>query len=217
MVRPVNRQKPDRRAVLAGALGAAAAPAAAHAITLPREITRHPGYRPWKQAVWPRPIPMNLPVRLPDNREISLGAWLQGGPVVLILWAHWCGPCISEKPAQAFLSRRLAASHSPTRIKMLQAYDDIGPAEGIEDLARYGARGLDVAQASKPLEQAFVKIFGPADRDETRTFLPSELLLGPDGMEIGRNQGTMSGRAGESYWGDVTTFQFLIELGHALG
>lgn len=33
----------------------------------------------------------------PDGRVLNLGA-LQGGPVLLNLWATWCAPCVKEMP-----------------------------------------------------------------------------------------------------------------------
>jgi thiol-disulfide isomerase/thioredoxin len=204
----------SRRTLLAGAL--AAAPAAALAADLPRQVENHAGYAPWTQVVFPETVPLETPVEMMDGSRRSLKVWLGEHPAVLSLWATWCAPCLVEKPAQSFLSRRLVAARSPTRLKMLQAYDDMPLAAAEARIEQLGGRGLDVARATPELEAKLLSLFGPSVNDSRRTAVPSALLLNAEGVEIGRSKGTMVGRTGQTYWGDVTTFQFLSGLDRML-
>ncbi len=36
-----------------------------------------------------------------DGAQVDVARALAGGPVVLNLWAYWCGPCADELPALA--------------------------------------------------------------------------------------------------------------------
>ena len=50
------------------------------------------------------PIP-DLQLRDPAGQELDLGA--QDGPVLLNLWATWCGPCVKEMPQLDALAAEL--------------------------------------------------------------------------------------------------------------
>ena len=207
-----------RRAVLAGAAATALAPSLAEAASAPapRDVVRNPAFKPWSRVAFPKALPQDQMVNLPGGRETTFGAWLGGAPAVVVVWATWCAPCMSEKAHQAFLTRRLAATYTRTRIKMLQAFDNVGVDEGMKALERVNAKGLDVAAASVPLEQSLIGLFGPSTAQTTRIAIPSELLLAADGSEIGRARGQLAGVSGQSYWMDITTYQFLVSLEHLM-
>lgn len=164
----------------------------------------------------PDPIPLQSKVTTLNGAEAPLWAWLGAGPTVLILWASWCAPCVAEKPAQSYLARRLAYLHSTTKIKAIQAYDARPLADARAALDRMGARDLETARATPEMERAFLQFFGASVNDGRRAALPSLVLIGHGGVEIGRAKGTMQSASGQSYWGDATTMQFLAGLDRLL-
>jgi thiol-disulfide isomerase/thioredoxin len=190
-------------------------PAAAQA--LPRSVQRHPAFRPWRVMMDPDPAPLSEPVTLVDGRTVPLSQYIGKGPTILVLWAHWCAPCRSEKPAQAGLQRRLTYMRSSTRIKCVQAYDPTPLARARATLDAANCRELETARATPALEQAFVKFFGPSPNDGRRTALPSLVLLEAQGREIARATGALQSLSGHSYWGDAVTQQFMGTLDRLLG
>ena len=142
-----------------------------------------------------------------------LGEWIGRRPAVLVLWASWCAPCLVEKPHQADLAQRLAATGAATRIFALQAFDqqDVELSDARWMLDRIGARALPLARASAGAEAAFLRVFGA--RDHSRATLPIGFLIGGDGLELGRAVGIMRGVDGRiDYWQDEATFSFLSRL-----
>jgi len=79
-------------------------------------------------------------------------------------------------------------------------------------LDRLGADALPNARATPDAEAAFQQLFSRT-RDRSTTILPCMLLIGGDGLELGRAVGVMSGADGVSdYWQDEATFEFLRQL-----
>jgi hypothetical protein len=123
---------------------------------------------------------------------------------------------VAEKPAQAKLQRQLNHMRSHSKFKCVQAYDPRPLADARAGLDRLNCKELETARATPEFERAFVGFFGASPVDPTRTSLPSLVLLGPDGVEIGRAQGALLSQKGQSYWGDAVTQQFIGTLDRLL-
>lgn len=199
----------SRRAAIAGGL-ALATPAYA---SLTPALAAHPGLRAWtRPGASPAPLPLDVRVTA-GGKELSLREWLDGRPAVLALWASWCGPCLIEKPNQAAMANRLARAGARTRILIVQSFDTVTLDAGRALLLRLHAGNLENTRALPDAEAAFIRLFGASPRMETRTSLPALLLIGGDGVELGRAIGTMTGPDGETdYWQDETSFQLLSRL-----
>lgn len=144
-------------AVLAIVLGIAAAPAAE-----PSGIPLHEASRALPEIGFTDEAGVTL----------SLEAW-RGRVVLLNIWATWCGPCRAEMPTLDRLQGRLASesfevvalSIDRAGVAAVRAfYDEID----IKHLAIYIDETGQVAQD--------LGMFG----------LPSTILVGPDGRELGR-------------------------------
>jgi len=107
-----------------------------------------------------------------EEREVSLEDF-RGRTVLLNFWATWCGPCRTEMPGLDRLQAKLGGDRF---IVLALSADRQGPdvvpayyrESGIEHLAIYNDRTMRVARA-----------FGVPG-------LPTTVLLGPNGLEIGR-------------------------------
>ncbi|MDZ4307817.1 TlpA disulfide reductase family protein [Allopontixanthobacter sp.] len=62
----------------------------------------------------------------PAGRQINTGA-LQGGPVLLNLWATWCAPCVVEMPMLDDLAGEYAGA-----LRVMTVSQDMGGAEKVE-------------------------------------------------------------------------------------
>lgn len=203
----------SRRAALTS-LGAAAACAYAPSAgaAAPAALLNHPGFRAWTRPTRSSRLPLNQIVETSAGAK-TLSEWIGRRPAVLVLWASWCAPCLVEKPHQAHLAERLANAGAWTRVMALQTYDTgVDFRSGQRMLDRLGADALPNARASPGAEAAFQQLFS-GTRDRSTSILPSMLLIGGDGLEMGRAIGAMSGVDGVSdYWQDEATFEFLRQL-----
>lgn len=201
--------KVTRRAVLTGAAAAAAAPSA---WATPQAASDDPGFRAFTAPRAVSALPLNEMVETAEGAR-RIGEWIGRRPAVIALWASWCAPCLIEKPHQAALAQRLAAAGASTRIFALQAYDE---GVALDDarwmLDRIHAESLPLARATPAAQVALSRLFNPRTR-RVQVTLPSALLIGGDGLEIGRAQGRMFGTDGRGdYWQDEATFRFLSRL-----
>jgi thiol-disulfide isomerase/thioredoxin len=178
----------SRRAVVVGAGCAAAAPfASAH----PADV--------WNREKAGAVVRGDVDLVFAGGR-INLGEEIAGRPAVLIAWASWCGPCMVEKPAKQALAARLAAAKAKCQLLMVQCFDP-GPRR-------------DGLQATPGFEAALRETFGVSPIDPKRISLPSALLIGSDGREIGRLQGMPRvGLFEPPYWEAEATYRFLAGLG----
>ncbi|MGE5503539.1 MAG: TlpA family protein disulfide reductase [Actinomycetota bacterium] len=117
----------------------------------------------------PRPLPA-LDIRDDDGRAAGLES-LQGRPVLLNLWASWCGPCVAELPTLD----RLHARGGTVAVVALSL--DRGGRVVVRNT--YGRLGITAL---------------PVRTDETRRaaedlgvpFLPVTLLIDRQGREVAR-------------------------------
>ena len=122
----------------------------------------------------PRPVP-DLVFQDAEGRVRKLSEW-RGRTVLLNLWATWCVPCRREMPALDRLQARLGGERFDVIAVDL---DTRGPESvgkflrdaGIDHLARYSDSSLKLFQDLKAQGRA------PG--------LPTSLLIGPDGCELG--------------------------------
>ncbi len=70
-----------------------------------------------------------------DGAQVDVARALAGRPVVLNLWAYWCGPCAEELPAMAEYQRRTGAATS-----VVTVHQDENEAAALLRLAELGVR-----------------------------------------------------------------------------
>ncbi|HTM84915.1 MAG TPA: TlpA disulfide reductase family protein [Mycobacterium sp.] len=68
-----------------------------------------------------------------DGLPVEVAGALAGRPVVLNLWAYWCGPCQDELPAMAEYQRRVGPD-----VLVLTVHQDENETAGLMQLARLG-------------------------------------------------------------------------------
>lgn len=100
-------------------------------------------------------------------------ASLRGKTVVLNFWATWCGPCIRELPSVARLQQQFPAD----RLAVIALSQDRGGWPKIAPfIDKLGLKGLNVQHDKGG------RLFGSA----AIKAMPTTILIGPDGREIGR-------------------------------
>lgn len=122
----------------------------------------------------PRPV-ADLAFKKADGTPVHL-ADFKGRTVLLNLWATWCVPCRQEMPALDRLQAKagskdfevVAVNIDTSRLEKPKAFlDEIG----VASLARYADPSADIFQVLKRAG----KVLG----------LPTTILIGPDGCQIG--------------------------------
>lgn len=103
---------------------------------------------------------------LADGRPMDLGAALAGRPVLLNIWAYWCGPCRAELPALAEFAQRAG-----DRVTVLTVHADPNTSAGLALLTE-----LKVALPTVADPQSVV-----ATRTGAPRAYPVTVLLRPDG------------------------------------
>ena len=103
---------------------------------------------------------------LADGSPVDLGAALAGKPVVLNLWAYWCGPCREELPAMEQFAERAGDA-----VTVLTVHKDKSQAKGLAMLEELRVRLPGVADPGAKIAAA---VSAP-------NVLPVTVLLRADG------------------------------------
>ena len=70
-----------------------------------------------------------------DGATVDVARALAGRPVVLNLWAYWCGPCAEELPAMAEYQRRVGPD-----VMVVTVHQDENETAALLRLAELGVR-----------------------------------------------------------------------------
>ncbi|KRD05139.1 hypothetical protein ASE48_18205 [Mycobacterium sp. Root265] len=101
-----------------------------------------------------------------DGSMMDLAPGLAGRPVLLNLWAYWCGPCADELPALAEYQQRMG-----DRVTVLTVHQDENETAGLLRLAELGVR-LPTVQDGRRLVAAALKV---------PNVMPASVVLRADG------------------------------------
>lgn len=101
-----------------------------------------------------------------DGTMVDLAPALSGRPVLLNLWAYWCGPCADELPALVEYQRRMGE-----RVTVLTVHQDVNETAGLLRLAELGVR-LPTVQDGRRLVAAALKV---------PNVMPATVVLAADG------------------------------------
>lgn len=101
-----------------------------------------------------------------DGAPVDVAAVLAGRPVVLNLWAYWCGPCADELPAMAEYQRRVGP-----QVTVLTVHQDPNEAAGLALLAELGVQ-LPTLQDSRRQIAAALRV---------PNVMPATVVLRADG------------------------------------
>lgn len=108
----------------------------------------------------------------PDGGMATLDAY-RGRLVVLNFWATWCGPCVRELPSL----QRLAATLPADRATVVLVSQDRGGFTQVDPFL--DKLGIAIGDSFVDDKLAFSRAAGV-------TALPTTILIGPDGDELGR-------------------------------
>lgn len=101
-----------------------------------------------------------------DGDPVDVAAALAGRPVVLNLWAYWCGPCADELPAMAEYQRRAGSA-----VTVLTVHQDENEGAALQRLADLGVH-LPTLQDGRRLIGAALKV---------PNVMPATVVLRADG------------------------------------
>jgi len=121
----------------------------------------------------------------PDGGDISI-AQFKGVPVLVNLWATWCGPCIKELPTLD----KLAASHAADgRLGVIAVSQDTAEQKAVKDfLVNLGVKDVG---AYHDQAMALTTALGV-------DVMPTTVLYGSDGKEIWRFVGDLDWTGAEA-------------------
>ncbi|MDZ7894671.1 MAG: TlpA disulfide reductase family protein [Sphingobium sp.] len=112
-----------------------------------------------------------------DGKDVTLASF-KGQPMVVNLWATWCGPCVAEMPTLDAIAR----AHAGAKLKVLAISQDSQGAEKVTPFL--AARKFAALTTYLDPENQFGFKYGTG-------LLPTTVLYGPDGKETARVVGAM--------------------------
>jgi len=123
-----------------------------------------------------KPVPALTLMSLADEQPTNLDAY-KGKPMIVNLWATWCGPCLTEMPSLMKLSERL----KDTGVVVVAISEDKGGKFVVDPfLKEHNIAGL----------QIFLdKTMSTGKALQETSGLPITLLIDADGNEIGKVKG----------------------------
>lgn len=113
----------------------------------------------------------------PDGADVTMAAF-EGRPVLVNLWATWCGPCIVEMPTLD----TIAGDYAKSGLAVLPISQDAGEAASVD--AFFKARKLKHLQLYRDPENQFGFHYATG-------LLPTTVLYDTDGKEVARVVGAM--------------------------
>ena len=126
-----------------------------------------------------------------EGRPVRLSAF-RGRPVLVNLWATWCGPCVVEMPSLDALDARAGDA-----LEIVAISQDLGGRQKVTDF--FAAHHF---QRLEPYLDPEMRLMPALGLDT----LPTTILYDAEGREVWR----MTGMA---EWGDERTMRLLAEAG----
>ncbi len=120
-----------------------------------------------------RPVPELTLTTLADEQPTSLAEY-RGRPLVVNLWATWCGPCVKEMPSLA----KLAADMKDQGLAVVAISEDRGGKFVVDPFLK----DHDIAGMPVFLD----KTMSSGKAFKATTTLPMTILIDADGQEVGR-------------------------------
>jgi len=120
-----------------------------------------------------KPVPEFTLTDLAQEQPTNLAAY-KGKPLIVNLWATWCGPCVTEMPSLV----KLAAHLKDQGVQVVAISEDRGGKFVVDPFMKeHGITGVDVyldktMSSGKLLKEA--------------TVLPMTILIDADGNEVAR-------------------------------
>jgi thiol-disulfide isomerase/thioredoxin len=124
----------------------------------------------------------------PSGKQLSVPG-LKGRPVLINLWATWCGPCAAEMPALDKL-----ATDNARYLKVVTISQDGGPEPVVQFFAAHRFRHLE----------PWLDPEGRIDYHYATGHFPTTVYYDADGREVWRYVGARD-------WSDADTTAMLIE------
>lgn len=113
----------------------------------------------------------------PDGTPVNLEDY-KGRPVLLNVWATWCGPCMMEMPSLIALAERPELKEANVAVLLVSTDGDLEPVQRFLSRTKTGNAEVLVAAEMPP------KTF-------STTGIPATFLISPDGMIVRREIGAM--------------------------